>query len=175
MPPTEAAGPVSELIDFVENNEEWVAPIVFLLAFAESLVVVSLFVPSTLLFLGIGAAHSAADGSFVTTWLAGSTGAVLGDVVSFAFGWYFKRDVMRLWPFSTMPRLLARSRLMFARYGYLAIVVGKFLGNFRPFLPIVAGALRMPWRVFIPASIVSSFLWAGAFLAPGYGVVTLFK
>ena len=168
-----SSGWVQQMLEFIQANDAWIAPIVFALGFAESLVVVSIFVPSTILLLGIGAAHSAADGSFMTTWLAGAAGAILGDFVSFAFGRFFKKDLQKIWPFSAMPRLLARSRLMFARYGYMTIVFGKFLGNLRPFLPIAAGALRMRWHIFIPASVFSSLLWAGVFLAPGYGAVAI--
>ena len=52
----------------------------------------------------------------------------------------------------------------------LSIIGGKFVGALRPFLPLVAGMLDMPWALFLGASAVSSLIWAATFLAPGYGI-----
>ncbi|MGF1649228.1 MAG: DedA family protein [Hyphomicrobiaceae bacterium] len=164
-----------ELVAFTRENEAYVGPVVFAIAFAESLVLVSLFVPSTVLFLAIGAAHGASGGAFVPVWIAGTLGAFLGDVVSFIVGRYLRQDVAKVWPFASYPRLLARSRLAFARYGAATIVTGKFLGNLRPFLPVAAGALRMRWTTFLVASLISCITWAGVFLAPGYGLMLAFQ
>jgi membrane protein DedA with SNARE-associated domain len=169
----EATGFAQDIITFARENAVWIPPLVFVLGLAESLVVVSLFVPSTVLFLAIGAAHSAAGGAFLPLWLAGAVGAIIGDLASFAFGRHLKGDISRVWPFRQHPRALARGRLMFQRRGMMTIVVGKFPGNARPFLPIIAGAMRMPFPSFLIASVVSSLVWAGVFLAPGFGL-TLF-
>jgi len=45
----------------------------------------------------------------------------------------------------------------------------------RPFVPMVAGAMRMPFPVFIAASAASCLAWAGAFLSPGYGIGFLLR
>lgn len=166
----EASGFAQDIITFARDNAVWIPPLVFALGLAESLVVVSLFVPSTVLFLAIGTAHSAAGGEFVPIWMAGAAGAVVGDLASFGFGRHLKGDISKVWPFRQHPRSLARGRLMFQKRGMMTIIVGKFLGNARPFLPIIAGAMRMPLPAFAIASVISSLLWAGVFLAPGFGL-----
>ena len=166
---------ISAVTDFVRDNSTLVEVIVFALGFAESIVLVSIFVPSTALFLAIGAAHSAAGGDFVTIWLAGSAGATLGDVLSFAIGRHFREGIRDVWPFTSYPELFPRCRIMFRRWGMLAIIAGKFMGNARPFLPVVAGAMTMRWPTFAIASVVSSLLWAGVFLSPGYGVALFYQ
>ena len=164
---------IARITEFVREHSTLVELVVFALGFAESLVLVSIFVPSSALFLAIGTAHSAAGGDFLTLWLAGAAGAICGDVVSFGAGRYFKSDIQKVWPFSSYPSLFPRCRLLFRRWGVWAIVAGKFMGNARPFLPVVAGAMTMRWPKFIAASIVSSLLWAGVFLAPGYGIALM--
>lgn len=160
---------------YVTANMAFVGPIVFALGFAESLVLVSLFVPSTILFLGIGTVHHAAGGSFFELWLYGAAGAFLGDVLSYAVGRYYKDDVGGMWPFNSRPEWYLMARKFESRWGFLGIIGSKFLGMLRPFVPVVAGAMRMPWPVFIVASALSSLLWAGTFLAPGYGIGYLMK
>ena len=87
----------------VREHIELAEPIVFMLGFAESIIFLSLMVPSTALFLGIGGIHAAAGGDFLPLWLAASAGAALGDAVTFAMGRYFKGDLRHVWPLSKRP------------------------------------------------------------------------
>lgn len=160
----------NSLIAFVSDNIVLVEPLVFLLGFAESIVLVSLLVPSTVLFLAIGGLHHAAGGHFVPLWLAGALGAFLGDVVSYALGRYFRADIAGLWPFSRKPEWYVLARGFFRRWGAPGIIFSKFLGMMRPFVPVVAGASGMRWLPFLLASATSCLLWAGAFLGPGHGL-----
>jgi undecaprenyl-diphosphatase len=113
--------------------------------------------------------------AFWTIWIAGSVGAFVGDVISFAVGRLLKDRTEQVWPFSRYPTLIPRSRDVFEKWGALSIIGGKFAGALRPFLPVVAGMLLMPWSTFLIASAVSCVAWAGVFLAPGYGVTRLFQ
>ena len=161
------------VLGFAKEHVAWTVFIVFALGFAESIAFVSLFVPSTILFLGIGGIHSAAGGHFLPVWAAGAAGAAIGDVLSYFMGRYFKNDVDKIWPFSRMPGLLPQSRAMFEKWGFWTLIAGKFFGGARPFVPVVAGMMDMPWLIFLFGTVVSSVLWAGVFLAPGYGVALL--
>ena len=163
------------LLEAVRSHIALVEPIVFILGFCESIAVVSLFIPSSVLFLAIGGMHSAAGGQFWTTCLAGGTGAFLGDIASYVAGRYLKNDIGGLWPFNTRPEWYAATLGIFKRWGFLSILGGKFLGFARPFLPVVAGASQMGWPSFLAASALSSLAWAGVFLAPGYGVSWLMR
>jgi membrane protein DedA with SNARE-associated domain len=159
-----------QLIAFVGENIHLVEPLVFLLGFAESIVLVSLFVPSTILFLGIGGLHHAAGGAFVPLWLSAAAGAFAGDVLSYALGRYFRSDIAGVWPFSKKPEWYVMARGFFRTWGAPGIIGSKFLGMMRPFVPVVAGAASMRWLPFLLASAVSCLLWAGAFLGPGHGL-----
>jgi membrane protein DedA with SNARE-associated domain len=155
---------------FMRDNPHLTEFIVFLLGIGEGIALISLFVPSTILFLGIGGIHSAAGGEFWPVWLAASAGACLGDCVSYGLGRYFKSEVGRVWPISKYPEILPKGRALFQRWGMSSIIGGKFVGALRPFLPLVAGMLDMPWALFLAASAVSSLIWAATFLGPGYGI-----
>ena len=161
------------IIEIVREHVAWTPAIVFVLGFAESIAFVSLFIPSTVLFIVIGGLHSAAGGSFVEVWLAGAAGAAIGDVLSYMAGRWFRNDIERVWPFSRMPGLVPKARAMFERWGFWSMVAGKFIGGLRPFVPVVAGMMDMPWLLLVLGAVISSLLWAGVFLAPGYGIALL--
>lgn len=158
------------VVAFIREHMALAEPAVFFMGFAEGVPLLSLFVPSTPLFLGIGAAHAAAGGQFWQLWIAASVGSILSDLLVYALGRVFKADAARIWPFSRNDDWLPKSHALFERWGMLAVVGGKFTGFLRPFIPAVAGILEMPLWQFVPASILSSLAWAGAFLAPGYGI-----
>jgi len=163
----------NEAMEMVAEHILLAEPIVFLLGLGESIAVVSLFIPSTALFLGIGGLHAAAGGDFLALWLAGALGAFLGDVISFASGRYLKDEVRNYWPFSTRPHWYVMTRIYTRRRGAWGIILGKFLGAMRPFIPVVAGAAGMTWVKFLIASPVSCLLWAGLFLGIGHGVFAM--
>lgn len=160
----------SDLVGLVKANIAYAEPVVFLMGFAEGIPGLSLFVPSSALFLAIGAAHAAAGGSFWELWLAAAIGAVAGDCVTYSLGCHVRDDVERLSYFRVHPTTLAAGHAVFEKWGPLAVLVGKFTGFARPFIPIVAGIVTMPLPLFLGASALSSLAWAGAFLAPGYGL-----
>jgi membrane protein DedA with SNARE-associated domain len=63
---------------------------------------------------------------------------------------------------------VARARLFFYRYGFLAVLIGRFLGPVRSVIPTVAGAMGMPQVRFQLANVLSAAAWMPALLAPGY-------
>ena len=163
------------LLSLARDNDQLIGLLVFFLGFAESIALVSLFVPSSVLFLGIGAIHSAAGGEFWPIWIAGSAGAWVGDCVSYGLGRYFKDDATKVWPLRKFPDFIPKGQAICERWGVLGVIVGKFIGGLRPFIPVVAGMLSMPWTLFFPSSALSCLIWAGAFLAPGYGITFVFN
>ncbi len=160
----EQAKPVME---FVRAHEAWAGPIVFLLAFGESLAFVSLFLPFWAMLVGIGALVTISGLDFWTVWLAASFGAALGDWVSYWIGAHFKHRVADWWPVSRYPLLLQKGEAFFNRWGWIAIVVGRFSGPLRATVPLAAGIAGMPFVVFQLANVGSALLWAAALMLPG--------
>ena len=83
----------NSVIDFVRDHQAWAAPVVFLLAFGESLAFLSLMVPGWAALVGIGALMGASGINFWPVWIAGAMGAALGDWISYWIGYRFKDDV----------------------------------------------------------------------------------
>jgi membrane protein DedA with SNARE-associated domain len=164
----------STVMGFVREHHNLGAVVVFFLGFAEGIPILSLFVPSSMLFLAIGSLQAAAGAHFVPLWLAASVGAFVGDCVTYAIGRTFKNEAPRIWPLSRNPELLVRGKTLLENWGWLAVLAGKFLGFMRPFIPIAAGILEMPVLLFAVASALSSLAWAGVFLAPGWGIARFF-
>lgn len=153
---------------FVANHREWAAPIVFALAFGESLAFVSLVLPFWGLLIAIGAVIGASGAlSFWTILVAAATGAALGDWLSYWLGYHYHERIRAMWPLNRYPDLIPRGEAFFARWGGWAVVLGRFTGPLRASVPIVAGIAQMPQGRFQLANWSSAFLWAYVLLAPG--------
>lgn len=93
---------------FVKEHEIWAVPIVFLLAFGESLAFISLLIPATVILLGLGALIGESGLLFWPIWLAAALGAFFGDWISYWVGYHYKEGVRNLWPISRSPQTLVR-------------------------------------------------------------------
>lgn len=159
------------IMQFIENNQIWTLPIIFALAFGESLAIISLLVPATAILLGAGALIGAGAISFIPVLIAASLGAIVGDWISYWLGKYYHQKVISSWPLNKHPKLVFRAEQFFHQYGTLGVFIGRFFGPFRAIVPLIAGTMHMPTSKFNLANITSAPLWAFVLLAPGaFGV-----
>jgi len=158
---------VQSIIEFVRHNQGWAAPIVFVLAFAESLAFISLIAPATVILWGIGALIGAAGLAFWPIWFAAAIGASLGDWLSYWLGFHFHDKIEKMWPLTKYPDLVPRTHALFAKWGVAGVFIGRFFGPLRAIVPLVAGTVRMPFLPFQLANWSSAFVWATVTLAPG--------
>lgn len=155
------------LIKFVRVNQAWAVPIMFALAFAESLAFVSLLFPAWGALVAIGAALGQSGVSLVPVWIAASFGAALGDWLSYWIGVKLEHRVAHVWPLSRYPNLIPRGEAFVKKWGVLAIFIGRFSGPLRASVPLVAGIFEMPYWRFQFANFASAFVWAGALILFG--------
>jgi membrane protein DedA with SNARE-associated domain len=158
---------VQHVTEFVRDHGEWAAPIVFVLAFAESLAFISLLVPAWAALVGIGALISSGGINFWPVWIAASLGAALGDWLSYWIGLKLEYSVQHIWPLSRHPDLIPRGEAFVKKWGILGVFIGRFFGPLRASVPLVAGIFEMPYWRFQMANFSSAFVWAGVLLTLG--------
>lgn len=157
----------TDLLAFVERNQAWAGLVFGLMAFGESLVVVGVLIPATGVMMAAGALVGAGQLPFLDIWIGGALGAALGDAISYWVGLRLGPHVERIWPFSRHPETLAAARNVFARWGWAAILIGRFIGPLRASVPTVAGMSAMPALPFQIANFGSAILWIPVLIAPG--------
>src|ERR1700752_4795735 len=92
-----------QVVEFVRTHEAWAAPIVFALAFGESLAFISLLIPAWAALVGIGALMASGGINFWPIWIAGSVGAACGDWLSYWIGGKLRPPGAPGWPPSRHP------------------------------------------------------------------------
>ena len=63
-----------QVVEFVRVHQAWAAPVVFALAFGESLAFISLLVPAWAALVGIGVLIASGNLNFWPIWVAGAIG-----------------------------------------------------------------------------------------------------
>lgn len=163
-----------ELLAVVRDNAALAVPLTFVIAFCESVALVSFLVPATVLLIGLGAIIGTGAVEFVPVWIAAAAGAVSGDALSYWLGRRLKGRVWTVWPLSRDPGLRPRAEAFFRRWGMAGVFLGRFLGPMRATVPLAAGVTAMPVVPFKVATVASALVWSAAMLAPGaFGVALL--
>jgi membrane protein DedA with SNARE-associated domain len=158
---------VQQVIDFVRVHGEWAAPVVFVLAFMESLAFISLLVPAWSVLVALGALIKSGGLDFWPIWIAGSLGAAMGDWLSYWVGLKLEYGAAQIWPLSRHPDLIPRGEAFVKKWGIPGIFIGRFFGPLRASVPLVAGIFRMPFWPFQLANFSSALVWAAVLLTIG--------
>ena len=154
--------------DFIREHSQWAGPILGLITFGESMVLIGAFFPATVLMVTAGGLAGAGviDPWSLLLWCI--AGATLGDAVSY---WLGRKLGPKAWRHPWLKKHkagLARARLFFRKYGVLSIYLCRFMGPVRAFVPLIAGMTGMAHRKFQIANVGSAAIWVPVMLAPGY-------
>ena len=142
--------------------------VIFAIAFCDAVIVLGAIVPALPLLFAIGVLIGLGElyGPYAVACAA--LGAFVGDGLSFWIGRRWGSRLRGVWPFARYPQLLGRGELVFRRNAVKGILIARYVGPIRPFVPAVAGMARMPIRRYLPASAFAALTWALLFLVPGW-------
>ena len=142
---------------------------IFTIVFAESGLLIGIFLPGDSLLFTAGFLSSAGMFNLPTLSVGCFIAAVLGDNVGYAFGKkvgpaIFKRKNS----FWFHKKHLERAQRFYEKHGGKTIVLARFLPVVRTFAPILAGAGAMNYRKFLFYNILGGFSWAVGLTTLGY-------
>ena len=102
--------------------------------------------------------------------LVAATGAVIGDNIGFAIGHHYGRGfLLRVGRFFFLtPKRIEHMENYFKSHGNKTILVARFITGLRVFAALLAGASRMPWRVFVVYNVAGAVLWSFVITLLGY-------
>jgi len=156
----------AQLIQWLHLNPGWAGFVTFLIALSESLAVIGLLIPGTVIMAAIGTLIGA---NIIPVWTIAwaIAGAIVGDSLSYHLGYHFNDRLREIWPFKRYPQLLTKGERFFADHGGKSVFLGRFIGPIRPIIPVIAGMLNMRTRRFLLSNVCSAVLWAPAYMLPG--------
>ncbi|MFT4178833.1 MAG: bifunctional DedA family/phosphatase PAP2 family protein [Thermomonas sp.] len=144
--------------------------LIFLVAFADAVIVLGALVPALPLMIAIGVliGMGELDGPYAVVCAA--FGALCGDGMSYWVGRRWGDSLRGVWPFRRYPQLLERGETLFRRNAVKSILIARYMGAVRAFVPAIAGMSKMPLPRYLQASGFACVSWAVLFLLPGWAL-----
>ncbi|MBI3501850.1 MAG: VTT domain-containing protein [Bacteroidetes bacterium] len=149
-----------------------IALLVFVI-FAETGLMVGFFLPGDSLVFVAGLI-CASEPQLMNTNIFSLAGflmlaAIAGNITGFYFGKkvgsaLFNKDDNLIFK----KRYVEITRSFYERHGGKSLVLGRFLPIIRTFAPILAGVIKMEFRIFFIYTIVGAILWIGSLSILGY-------
>lgn len=160
---------ISSLTAFETMAPLAVYAVLFTFVYVETGIPVGFFLPgdSVLFAAGLLAAHPGSQLSLPVLAVGVFVAAVAGDGTGYALG----HRMGRPWLLRRAGRASAqvhRAERLYARYGWGAVVISRFIPWVRTFVPVVAGIGVMPYRRFVSANLVGAGVWGVMLVVLGY-------
>jgi len=161
----------SHLVELVARYGALLVPILFIIVFCETGLVVTPFLPGDSLLFAAGALAAVdISGSLniLVLWVVLAVAAILGDSVNYAIGKRIGKGVFK--PGNRILKLeyLERTEEFYEKHGNKTIILARFVPIVRTFAPFVAGVGNMDYKRFITYNFVGGLLWVTLFLAAGF-------
>ena len=158
---------IDALMVFAQGHPHWIAAVVLLVAWAESLAIVGTFVPAAVVMFTAGALVGHEAVSLWPVLISASLGAVAGDALSYELGRGRESQLRGTGLFQRHQSAVRKAEDFLVQHGTASVVLARFTGPVRAFVPLLAGFARMPrWR-FYTVNVLSAGLWAPAHILPG--------
>ncbi len=139
------------------------------LVFVESGLLIGFFLPGDTVLFAAGLLAAAPGSRLSLPLLSGLVfvAAVSGDGVGYWTGHRFGRPWL-LRRAGRAARHVEQAERFYARFGWGAVVIARFIPWVRTFTPIVAGVARMRYRGFLSANLVGAAGWGSGLILLGY-------
>jgi len=157
---------LTHFVDFLGAHPFLAILFAFLVAFGEALLILGLFVPSTVVLVGLGTLIGLGKMPFQPVFAATVAGAIAGDALSFWAGVHWKERIRGFWPFSRYSALMDQGERLIARHGGKSIFIVRFIPGIKAVVPTIAGMMGMTVTRFALVNVGSAVVWAAVHLLP---------
>jgi membrane-associated protein len=154
------------VIDWV-SGEWWSYPVIFAVAMIDAFFPL---VPSETLAITGGVLAGSGDLSLPLVIVAASTGAIIGDNISYFLGhWLGEHTVKRVFRGEKSHKAFAWAESQLETRGMYLIVIARFIPGGRTAVTFSAGYIQtFPWRKFIVADVLAGLIWGTYTATLGY-------
>ncbi len=157
------------LVELIKNYGNLVYPILFIIIFAETGLVVTPVLPGDSLLFVLGALSASGELNVCFISILLFVSAVLGDAINYSIGKFIGPKVFT----DGHKRFFKKEHLMkahefYEKYGGKTIILARFIPIIRTFAPFVAGVGIMSYRKFFLYNVIGAALWVSICVAAGY-------
>jgi membrane protein DedA with SNARE-associated domain/membrane-associated phospholipid phosphatase len=158
---------IQPYLEYFAKNPEWALLIIFLISFGEALLIIGLFVPSTVALVGAGMLVGMGQLPLWPVFWATAIGCILGDQISYWAGRMFGVRLKQMWPLRDYAALVIKGEDFVRQHGGKSIAIGRFIPGIKAVVPGIVGMLGMNQLFFIIVNVTSGLFWTVMHVFPG--------
>ncbi len=154
------------LISLIQTYGILIYPLLFLIIFIETGIVIMPFLPGDSLLFASGALASKGLMNVFLVFLVAVSAAIIGDTVNYWIGNIVGTKVSR--SKFVKKEYLERTQKFYEKHGGKTIILARFIPIIRTFAPFVAGIGKMRYLKFLSFNIIGGILWTAIFVFAGF-------
>ncbi|PIJ49731.1 hypothetical protein BL250_09945 [Erwinia sp. OLTSP20] len=151
----------------ITQSAGWALFAIALVVFFESLALLGLLMPGTVLMATFGALIGSDKLALYPAWLVATLACMAGDWVSWLIGQRFKGPLHRCSLIQRYRHLMDKAEQALHQHSLFTIIIGRFVGPTRAVIPLVAGMLELPASRFVLPNLVACLFWPPLYFMPG--------
>ena len=158
------------LVDLLRDFGHWTYLVLFALAFCETVLVLTPFLPgySVLFAAGALAGRPEAPLNVFLLFFGFVAAGSLGDSVNYLVGRKAGPRILSVIRSPKMKARIERTEDFFDHHSSKTVILARFVPVVRSLAPLVAGLRRMPFRRFLALNLFGGTLCVGIYLFGGY-------
>jgi len=158
---------VNTTLNDLSAHPFWALALIFGVSLGEALLIIGLFVPSTVVLVTAGTLVGAGKLEFWPVMGATIIGCILGDQLSYWAGRWYGERLKTMWPLRNFPALMDKGEEYVKQHGGKSIAIGRFIPGIKAVIPGIAGMFGMNQAFFLIVNLISGIAWGAAHVLPG--------
>jgi membrane-associated protein len=163
-----------ELFGSIESQFADLGPLLLYLivgtnVFVQSALVFGFVLPGSSILFSAGLVAATEENVSITTLLTVIfMAAFVGNQVGFVIGRLIGRSYLSKKKSPSLQKVIRKCERFYAKSGWWSVVAARFIPWVRTFIPLIAGASKMPYYQFLVANILGAIAWGVGITLAGY-------
>jgi membrane-associated protein len=137
--------------------------------FIQSALVFGFVLPGSSILFSAGLVAATEENVSITTLLTVIfMAAFVGNQVGFVIGRLIGRSYLSKKKSPSLQKVIRKCERFYAKSGWWSVVAARFIPWVRTFIPLIAGASKMPYYQFLAANILGAIAWGVGITLAGY-------